>query len=285
MNSFCKDTITGKHGKFQFFSKDYFIGKSFKEYGEYSEIELQLLLNFIKSGDTVLDIGSNIGGFTIPFSKKVGSTGQVFAFEPQPEIFKILRKNIVLNEAKNIKSFPVGLSNKKETIKLKKIKYDQIGNFGGVTLKDEKQNLKCVSSLNEFYNVKIKKLDNFDEIKKCNLIKIDVEGMEINTLEGAKEIIKKNRPILFLENDLNKPKKLNHYVINKGYEIFWVLTSLYNKDNFFSNKSNFFVGPNGMVIVACNIICFPKEKKININLEKINRNSNLPSKINLEYIT
>ena len=276
--------IKGKHGQFQFFNKDFFIGKSLKEYGEYSEIELQLLLNFIKKGDIVLDVGSNIGSFTIPFSKKVGNTGKVLAFEPQPEVFKLLKKNIQLNHSTNIQSFQIGLGNNNETVKLKKIKYNEVGNFGGVSLKNIQKNSKAFLSDNDFFKVNIYKLDEINIIKKCHFIKIDVEGMEVEVLEGAKKIISKHRPILFLENDFSTPNKLNRYLLDNDYDIFWVITSLFNKDNFFSNNKNFFIGENDLILASYNIIGFPKEKKVKIHLQKIENGSTLPSEIYLKYI-
>ena len=64
------DSAITKHGKFFFPRYDVGVGDSLREYGEFSEAELTLMLSFINEGDTVLDIGSNIGAFTIPFARK-----------------------------------------------------------------------------------------------------------------------------------------------------------------------------------------------------------------------
>ena len=58
-----------------------YIGKSFDVYGEYSESELSLLRQFIRSGDTVIDVGANIGDLTVPLSQMVGSAGRIYAIE------------------------------------------------------------------------------------------------------------------------------------------------------------------------------------------------------------
>ena len=84
--------IDTKHGSFQFCVNDEFIGTALKEYGEFSEIELSIMSNFIEKGDFVFDVGANIGCFSVPFAKKVGSNGKVYAFEPQPFINKLLKK-------------------------------------------------------------------------------------------------------------------------------------------------------------------------------------------------
>ena len=88
------ENIKTKHGTFCILSSDLYIGNSLKKYGEYSEIELSIMTQFIKSEDYIFDIGSNIGAFTIPFSKKVGKLGKIYSFEPQKEIFKLLQENI-----------------------------------------------------------------------------------------------------------------------------------------------------------------------------------------------
>ena len=71
-------TINAKHGKFTFCHYDEYIGLSMREYGEYSEIEYSVIEKFIKKGDFVFDIGSNIGCFSIPLAKKVGPKGKIF---------------------------------------------------------------------------------------------------------------------------------------------------------------------------------------------------------------
>ena len=71
------ENIKTKHGTFCILSSDLYIGNSLKKYGEYSEIELSIMTQFIKSEDYIFDIGSNIGAFTIPFSKKVGKLGKL----------------------------------------------------------------------------------------------------------------------------------------------------------------------------------------------------------------
>ena len=62
---------------------------------------------FIEKDDVVFDIGSNIGAFTIPFAKKVGPKGKVFAFEPQSFIYNLLKDNVKLNNLKNTKIYVI----------------------------------------------------------------------------------------------------------------------------------------------------------------------------------
>merc|ERR1711991_371808 len=73
--------------------------------------------------DVVFDIGSNIGVFTVPFAKKVGELGQVYAFEPQKVIYDLLQDNVNKNKLKNVKIFNVGMGKKKEELELNEIDY------------------------------------------------------------------------------------------------------------------------------------------------------------------
>ncbi len=66
-------------------------------YGEWSELELELFKKFIQPGDIVLDIGANIGAFTIPFAKFVGTEGQVFAYEAQTVLTQMISTSALLN--------------------------------------------------------------------------------------------------------------------------------------------------------------------------------------------
>ena len=91
-----------KHGLFIYNPNDTFIGASLENYGEWCEYEIDLLKKYIKPGDTVIDVGANIGTHTIAFARMVGKTGKVFAFEPQPRLDKILGANIHLNRLDNV---------------------------------------------------------------------------------------------------------------------------------------------------------------------------------------
>ena len=123
-------------------SSDLYIGNSLKLYGEYSEIELSIIMKFIKKGDYVFDIGSNIGAFTVPFLKKIGKSGKVFLnrFEPQKEIYEILKINVEKNKKYNIELFRSGVGLEKTTIDLTFINYNVVDNFGGVSLVQNKDN-------------------------------------------------------------------------------------------------------------------------------------------------
>ena len=90
--------------------------------------------------------------------------------------------------------------------------------------------------------IKVKSItldDMIEDYGDPDLIKIDVEGMEKEVLEGAQSIILQHRPYLFVENDRKeKSKELVAYIREMGYLPYWVTTALFNKDNYFEKKEN-----------------------------------------------
>ena len=72
-----------RHGLMTYPSNDGAIGKCLEKFGEWSEGENIIMSNFISEGDTIIDVGANIGTTVLPASKKVGQNGKVIAFEPQ----------------------------------------------------------------------------------------------------------------------------------------------------------------------------------------------------------
>ena len=256
MNKNIIGKVNAKHGIFHFCHFDEFIGKSFREYGEYSELELKTILEFINEGDVIFDIGANIGCFSVPFAKKVGSNGKVYAFEPQKFIFNLLKKNAVCNELNNLQIFNNAIGDANTILELNDFDYSQSGNFGGITLTENYDNSVCAKIKGTKKNkIKTLTLNNFLNLKKCNFLKIDVELMELNVLKGAKEFIKKFRPIIWIENHLGYPNYLNKYLLKINYKPFWAATMMYNPDNHFISDKNYYEN-----ILTYNTLAMPKEK-------------------------
>jgi len=245
--------VKAKHGVFSFCHFDKYIGLSLREYGEFSEIELSLMSKFIMKDDVVFDIGSNIGAFTVPFAKKVGELGQVYAFEPQKVIYELLQDNVNKNKLKNVKVFNVGIGKKKEELELNEIDYSKVGNFGGVSFKyDSSSFTKNIKD--KKYKVKITNLNEFMEIEKCNFMKIDVELMELDILTGGKNFLKRFRPILWIENHQFYPNEINKFLLENDYNAYWAYSYIFNESNHFINDNNYFGE-----LATLNTLAIPKE--------------------------
>lgn len=146
--------------------------------------EVDVLLPLLSRGDTVVDVGAMLGGFSGPFKKAVGESGTVHAFEPNPQAFACLERN-----CPGVVCHPCALGRCSGYLE---IKLDAT-NPGGSFLQSQPGDASVpVFTLDEFART----LGGFS---KCRLIKIDVEGMEPQVIEGAMDTLKAMRPILFVE--------------------------------------------------------------------------------------
>lgn len=162
-------------------------------FGNYESQTIKFLKKYIHKGNYIFDVGANIGYMSLLFSKFTGPEGKIFAFEPETNNFSMLQKNILLNNVNNIFSYKVACSENEEELKL----YLSEGiNKGQHTL------LKVHQENEQFEIVKTIKLDDFfalNHLDRIDLIKIDVEGAELEVLKGMDSILTNYAPILVIE--------------------------------------------------------------------------------------
>ena len=152
--------------------------------GMFEKQELKIFREQIRPGMTIVDIGANIGLYTLISGKRVGSSGKVFAFEPVQENFSFLQKNISANHLDNVIPLEMALA---EEIG-ERIIYIAKDNKGHHSLSDD-------SGKNEGVKITTDTLDNILKrygSPKIDLIKMDIEGAEVLALEGMRETIKNN---------------------------------------------------------------------------------------------
>ncbi len=253
--------VKAKEGFCLYNKNDIYVGRSIENYGEFSQLEVELFSQICQEDDTIIEVGANIGTHTQYFSNKVGEKGKVLAFEPQRIVFQTLCANIAINSMTNVYTYQMALGNEEKTILIPPLDYLKNGNFGGVSVDGFKNGEPVVQ----------KKLDSFiDELNKVKFIKIDVEGMEKEVLKGSKKLIEKFKPILYLENDRQeKSHSLIDYIKELEYELYWHLPRLYNPKNFYNNQNNIFGN-----IVSVNMLCIPKSSKIKVDkMQKIEDSS------------
>lgn len=248
-NSFNK-LIEARHGTILYNKNDIYIGKSIEKYGEFSHLEAKIFEQICKDGDIVIEVGANIGAHTLYLSKLVGN-GYVFAFEPQRLVFQNLCANLAINSISNVYAYQEAISDENGTIIIPECDFTKNNNFGGINI----ENTKNGTTVNR------QKLDNFlNKIDRLKLLKIDVEGMEILVIKGAKELIDKFRPIIYVENDRQEhSKELIELLWSLDYKMYWHLPKLYNKSNFFCQEENIFGN-----IVSVNMFCIHKDLDIKV---------------------
>lgn len=146
----------------------------------------------IKENDTIIDIGANSGYYAL-LESQLANRGEVYAIEPVPKNMQLLKKNIELNDYKNIQVFPLAIGG--ENGEGKMYLYDK-GNLCSFTKNIQNKPTGKVT-------IPIMTLDRF--VEKCafaypTLIRMDVEGYEYEIIKGMANILKSNKPlILFIE--------------------------------------------------------------------------------------
>ena len=178
--------------------KDLEMRKTFQTYALnriHEEATTNLFKRIIKEGDSVVDLGANIGYFTLLAAKLVGKNGKVYAFEPEPKNYNYLVKNIEFNGYHNVIPWQKAVSNRTSKTKLFICSYDSghhtINQSNGI--KDYKP--EEVGAKINFIEVETTTLDDFFKDKKesVDVIKMDVEGAEMLALSGMDRIIKQNK--------------------------------------------------------------------------------------------
>ncbi|MEE3717829.1 FkbM family methyltransferase [Tumidithrix elongata RA019] len=226
-----------------------FISDFVNFYGEWADLEVSLFLSILEVGDDVIEVGCNIGTHTIPLCQFVGNTGKVIGFEPQRVLYQMLCGNMAINNLTNAYLYHDAVGDMDGEIYVPSQNYDTKGNYGGLSLGSyafgEKIALRSLDSL-----------EIIGSLTKLKLIKIDVEGMEANVIQGAKHLISKFRPFLFVENDRkDKGNALIDLLHDLEYDCYWFCTRRFNPNNFNGATIDITQG-----IGDYNVLCIPREQ-------------------------
>ena len=170
-----------------------------------------------KEGDTVIDIGAHIGRYTITSSKQVGNTGKVLAIEADPDNFQLLKRNIALNNLKNVLPLNYAVFSTRTRMKL----YEQ-----SASAKYNSLMLARAAKTKNYVEVNADTLDSIlklNEVNQVNWIKIDVEGAEFEVLKGSTKTLSTDNVSLFIEiHNIDDPSHY-HNIIDflkyRNYEI------------------------------------------------------------------
>ncbi len=175
--------------------------------GVHEPMSTNIFKRIINQGDCVIDIGANVGYFSLLASRLVGSNGRVHAFEPSLENMTALIDNLVINSFGNVKTHLVALSD-----------YDGRSKFFLSRDESARHSLIQTHEHNSDIMVDVKKLDNVINHVPVHFIKSDTEGNELAVLGGAKQIIQANRGINLLFEVYFDALKANHVEIEQLWD-------------------------------------------------------------------
>lgn len=221
---------------------------------KYEPFSSEIVLNYLKQNSVFIDIGAHFGYYSLLASRISGV--KIIAVEPVPTTYKILSKNIKMNNVKgSIHNCAISDRNKTKLLNITEAS-DSVGFYQHPMTKTKKTSLvRCLT------------VDTLlKDQKKVNFIKIDVEGHEMAVLRGMKTVLKKNANLyLLIEfcpqlqiNAGHKPVDIFEELEGLGFEIYIVDEAKNKYYRLTNNKYNYeeLLGDN----TYCNLFCVPKNK-------------------------
>lgn len=218
-------------------------------YGEYEKPLGTVLKNLLRDDTTFIDIGANIGYFSLLVAKSAPN-GRIVAFEPVSYLFEALQKNIALNYIRNIQPVKTAIGEKEED----RLIYLSARDNDGMSSLHKPENY---SGINEI--VKVIPLDSWfagSGFTKIDIIKIDVEGYELAVLQGMKEVLILFQPHILLE--LN-PVTLSYFSLTPENVLSYI-SQLSYKPFIISESGKFITMPAEAINETINIALIHNER-------------------------
>jgi len=205
------------------------VGHQILESGNFDPLEVELALQLLETrrrfhgdGAVAIDCGANIGVHTIEWATAMTGWGSVIALEAQERIYYALAGNIAINNCFNAIAMNAAVSSENGVMKIPVPDYMTPASFGSLELRPHPNTEFIGQAINyaEEATVPVQKLalDTL-QLPRVDLIKIDIEGMELEALEGASETIARCRPILLVEQIKSDRERMRAWLSGRGYEL------------------------------------------------------------------
>jgi FkbM family methyltransferase len=172
------------------------------------------LQQLVKEGDTVIDIGANLGYYTRPLADIVGATGEVYAVEPVPVIFSVLKRNV--GGRKNVTLLNYALGSEERTIEMANDSVAAAGYFGtGRNFVSEGELSKDAVR----FTAQMKRGSQlFADLERIDFIKCDIEGYERVVIPELKPLLERHHPTLLIETDGATRRDIVSLMMDLGYQ-------------------------------------------------------------------
>lgn len=226
------ERFTTRYGRLYVARDDSVIGRSLQIYGEWAEDEIASCAAFLVDGETIVDVGANIGTHSIALASRFPHS-EVVAFEPQALAFSLLAANVLVARTANVYPRNLGCAEAEKLVHVTP-DYDSIGwNIGAFSLVGASEGRPGTLPM------PLVALDNIAFKRRVQFIKIDVEGMEEAVLAGAAKLIERDRPLIYFELlEIDRLKVAREMLTKLGYELRWLTSQAYNPRNFRLNPEN-----------------------------------------------
>lgn len=209
--------------------------RSYSKHNNFEQLEpdFAVVKNLIKHGECVIDVGANFGFYTLFLSRLVGTKGNVYSIEPIPRTYKILLNNINKLKLGNVEVFNYAISDKDGSVIMEIPKFDSGGEnfYQSKIVANTEQDPSLIS-----FKIDTKSLDSllFAKSKEFSFLKIDVEGHELQVINGAMKLINRFKPVLYIEVSDNPDDNKT-----SSFELFNLLSNIgYSPYYYDANKLN-----------------------------------------------
>lgn len=200
-----------------------FVGKTLFFFGDLDPKITWIIKRLVQPGQTVADIGANLGIITLLFSKLVGAGGKVHAFEPNPHLVDLLQETLRRNAVRNTTLYEMGLGSEAGEMELS-VPNDNLGKGSLIP--------SLSGNNSQIFRVPITTLDQICNANcdRLDFIKIDVEGFEQQVFEGGQLVFGRFRPIVLLEE--NRPRNKGDmpgsfsFLLQRGYRFIGIPKNL-----------------------------------------------------------
>lgn len=174
------------------------------------------LQQLVKEGDTVIDIGANLGYYTRPLADIVGATGEVYAVEPVPVIFSVLKRNV--GGRKNVTLLNYALGSEERTIEMANDSVAAAGYFG--TGRNFVSDGELSGDAIRFSAQMVRGSRLFADLKRIDFIKCDIEGYERVVIPELQPLIERHHPTVLIETDGETRQEIIRMFSQMGYRAY-----------------------------------------------------------------
>jgi FkbM family methyltransferase len=196
MKQLAKQVASFTSERFQRTLKRYTYGRQIRagRFGA-SEPEYAQLDRLVAAGDWVIDVGANIGHYTLRLAELVGPRGRVFAFEPIPPTFELLAANCALSPHRNITLFNAAVSEDAGVVSMVVPEWGRLGS----RLNFSEARITADGGGSDAWSVLTLRVDDLGLPRRIGLIKVDAEGHEAAVIRGMARLIERDRPVIIAE--------------------------------------------------------------------------------------